>query len=114
MRALTVVEPGNVQLQERNEPEAHQGDVVIRPVVVGVCGTDLDIIDGTIDPDFVNYPIVIGHEWAGEITQGNDLLPHGSRVVVEGVVGVAAVARVGVAGVNAEPPRRRNAARFGL
>ena len=35
-------------------------------------------------------------------------------VVVEGVVGVAAVARVGVAGVNAEPPRRRNAARFGL
>jgi len=86
MRALTVVEPGNVQLQERNQPEAHQGDVVIRPVVVGVCGTDLDIIDGTIDPDFVNYPIVIGHEWAGEITQGNDLLPHGSRVVVEGVV----------------------------
>jgi 2-desacetyl-2-hydroxyethyl bacteriochlorophyllide A dehydrogenase len=86
MRALTVVEPGIVQLQEREEPIASGHELIIAPFVVGVCGTDLDIIDGTIDPGFVNYPIVIGHEWAGEIASGNAAFPVGTRVVVEGVI----------------------------
>ncbi len=86
MRALTVTAPGSIQLQIRDEPEITAGVLVLTPRVVGVCGTDLDIIDGTIDPDFVNYPIVIGHEWAGEIHVGNTDYPAGSRVVVEGVI----------------------------
>lgn len=87
MRALTVVEPGSVQLQTREPISTNANQLLIRPVVVGVCGTDLDIIDGTIDPDFVNYPLVIGHEWAGVVVTGNADLPAGTRVVVEGVIG---------------------------
>ena len=86
MRALTVVKPGTVELQQRDNIDSSPEQLLIAPRVVGVCGTDVDIIDGTIDPDFVNYPIVIGHEWAGEITHGNAGYPVGSRVVVEGVV----------------------------
>jgi 2-desacetyl-2-hydroxyethyl bacteriochlorophyllide A dehydrogenase len=65
--------------------------------VVGICGTDLDIVDGTIDPGFVRYPVTLGHEWSGIVTDiatqsasavGDDhaQLSIGDRVVVEGIV----------------------------
>lgn len=59
---------------------------MIRPRVVGLCGTDLDIIAGTIDPAFVGYPIVLGHEFAGELALPLGELPRGTRVVAEGIV----------------------------
>ncbi len=86
MRALTVVEPGTITLQQRDDVVASDGNLVISPKVVGVCGTDVDILDGTIDPDFVNYPIVIGHEWAGVVSVGSEAFPAGTKVVVEGVI----------------------------
>src|SRR5919206_273225 len=39
-------------------------EVVVRPAAVGICGTDLHIMDGEFAPSF---PIVPGHEFAGEI-----------------------------------------------
>jgi threonine dehydrogenase-like Zn-dependent dehydrogenase len=51
-----------------------------------MCGTDLELIDGTIDPAYVRYPLVLGHEWVGELVGGGDLGPPGSRVVVEGII----------------------------
>jgi threonine dehydrogenase-like Zn-dependent dehydrogenase len=45
-----------------------------------MCGTDLELIDGTIDPAYVRYPLVLGHEWVG-VLEGSD-----SLVVVEGVI----------------------------
>ena len=88
MRALTVIRPSESALLERHDPIAGPGEVLIRPVIVGLCGTDLEIIDGRIDPAFVSYPIVLGHEWSGVVVgsgPGVDLLP-GTRVVVEGIV----------------------------
>ena len=67
MRALTVVEPGQVELQQRPDLTADEGHALVAPQMVGVCGTDLDIIDGTIDPNFVRYPLVIGHEFSGTL-----------------------------------------------
>ena len=32
-----------------------------------MCGTDLELIDGTIDPAYVRYPLILGHEWVGEL-----------------------------------------------
>ena len=86
MRALTVRRPGEVELEQRPDPQPATGELLIAPVVVGICGTDLDIIDGTIDPAFVRYPIVLGHEWAGRVVAGNRSIPAGARVVVEGLV----------------------------
>ncbi len=86
MRALTVRRPGVVELERRPDPAPGSGELLIAPVVVGMCGTDLDIIDGTIDPAFVRYPIVLGHEWAGQVVVGDRSIPAGTRVVVEGLV----------------------------
>jgi 2-desacetyl-2-hydroxyethyl bacteriochlorophyllide A dehydrogenase len=86
MRALTVVEPGRIELQERPDITAREGEALVAPRVVGVCGTDLDIIDGTIDPNFVRYPLVIGHEFSGTLLSDANGVTAGTRVVVEGIV----------------------------
>ncbi len=73
---------------ERREPLCAQpGELVVKPVTVGLCGTDLELIDGTIDPAYVRYPLVIGHEWTGVVTASGDAVVRaGDRVVVEGIV----------------------------
>jgi 2-desacetyl-2-hydroxyethyl bacteriochlorophyllide A dehydrogenase len=86
MRALAVVQPGRLELQERSALVADAARALVAPHVVGVCGTDLDIIDGTIDPNFVRYPLVIGHEFAGTLRTPAGEVEAGARVVVEGIV----------------------------
>ncbi len=90
-RALIVLEPGNVALSARPAPVAARGETLIRPDLVGLCGTDLEIIGGQVDHAFVRYPIVLGHEWTGIVTGESPLA--GARVVVEGVVACGHCAR---------------------
>jgi 2-desacetyl-2-hydroxyethyl bacteriochlorophyllide A dehydrogenase len=86
MKALMVDHPGVVGIVERVAPTPAVDEVMVAPTLVGVCGTDLDLIDGTVDPAFVRYPLVLGHEWVGRLTQDSGTLRSGQRVVVEGVV----------------------------
>src|SRR6476646_10634258 len=85
--ALVVRRPGEVVLEERDAPRPGPGEVLIRPEVVGLCGTDLEIVDGQVDPAYTRYPLVLGHEWSGTVASpdGTALAP-GSRVVAEGIV----------------------------
>jgi L-iditol 2-dehydrogenase len=89
--ALVVTEPGQLVLASRPDPVAAPGETLVRPDLVGLCGTDLEIIDGQVDPAFVRYPIALGHEWTGVVTGDSPLA--GSRVVVEGVVACGHCAR---------------------
>ncbi len=83
MKALVVRGANDVALEEIPAPLARPGEVLIRPLVSGLCGTDLEIIAGSIDQAYVNYPVVLGHEWVGRRVDGGDLAP---LVVVEGIV----------------------------
>jgi L-iditol 2-dehydrogenase len=51
-----------------------------------MCATDLELIDGTIDPAYVRYPLVLGHEWVGVLEGDSDVGPEGTPVVVEGII----------------------------
>ena len=85
--ALVVSSPGEVSLEQRARPVPGPGEVLIRPAAVGLCGTDLDILAGRIDPAYVRYPLVLGHEWSGTVLAGGDgSLAPGTRVVAEGIV----------------------------
>ena len=92
--ALVVRQPGEVGLEECDVPRPGPGEVLIRPEVVGLCGTDLDIVAGRIDPSYIRYPLVLGHEWSGTVAgagPGADApagagLTAGTRVVGEGIV----------------------------
>jgi 2-desacetyl-2-hydroxyethyl bacteriochlorophyllide A dehydrogenase len=64
MKAAVVVTPGTIEIRTVPDPTPGPTDVVVQPAAVGICGTDLHIMDGEFAPSF---PIVPGHEFAGEI-----------------------------------------------
>jgi threonine dehydrogenase-like Zn-dependent dehydrogenase len=82
-----VVDGADAAVREWPEPVVGPGEVLVRPLRVGLCGTDLELIDATIDPTYVRYPLVLGHEWVGRL-DGDvaGVAPAGTVVVVEGVV----------------------------
>jgi threonine dehydrogenase-like Zn-dependent dehydrogenase len=87
MRAPVVRSPHDVALETLAEPTVGEDEVLVSPLLAGVCGTDLELIDGSIAPAYVRCPLVHGHEWVGQIL---DDLPgvasRAERVIVEGIV----------------------------
>ena len=59
-------------------PHAGPGELVLRNQVCGVCGTDVHIYHGEPGSADVNPPVVLGHEYSGEVVE-----------VGEGVTGFA-------------------------
>jgi 2-desacetyl-2-hydroxyethyl bacteriochlorophyllide A dehydrogenase len=86
--ALVVRKPGEVVLEDRTRAPAGAGEALVEPHFVGLCGTDLEIIRGDLDPAYTRYPLVLGHEWSGRVvevgTRVEGLAP-GDPVVVEGI-----------------------------
>lgn len=97
MTALIVRRPGQIGLERRGPSHAGPGDLLVRPDLVGLCGTDLEIIDGKIDPAYLNYPIALGHEWTG-IAVSSPLA--GRRVIVEGIIGCGYCVRCAACAAN--------------
>jgi len=88
MRAFVVTGPGAYGLTEVPEPEAGPGEVLVAPAAVGICGSDLELLDGRRPADYVRYPVVPGHEWSGRVVAcgaGVRGLTPGQAVVAEGV-----------------------------
>ena len=102
-RALVVEQPGSIGLAEREELAPGPGEVVVRVAYCGLCGTDLELLRGEVDPAFVRYPLTLGHEWSGiveAVGDGVELEP-GARCVAEGIIpcGHCASCRVGATNV---------------
>ena len=78
-------EADSVELQEIPVPEIGPDEVLLEVAAVGVCGSDLH--QWTADHSWpVNYPVVLGHEFAGTISRTGELVRNwsiGDRVVSE-------------------------------
>ena len=87
MKALVVTEPGSVDVAVVSEPQLVDHEVMVAPLISGMCGTDIELIDGGVDPAFVRYPLILGHEWVG-VLRGDvpGVAVAGDRVVVEGII----------------------------
>ena len=88
-RALVVDHPGAVAVVTRDPLSPGPDDVVCRPLLVGICGTDLELVRGDVDPAYARYPLTLGHEWVGVVTRlgvAATGVALGDRVVGEGVV----------------------------
>ncbi|TML72218.1 MAG: zinc-binding dehydrogenase [Actinobacteria bacterium] len=88
-RALVVERPGEIALVERPDLEPGPDEAVLRPAFCGVCGTDLELLRGDVDPAYVRYPVTLGHEWSGVVEgvgPGVENVAVGDRCVVEGIV----------------------------
>lgn len=92
MRAVIINTPGSVRVSSMPDPAPQPDEVVIRVGACGICGTDLHLIDG--DSPLARYPLVPGHEFAGEVVavgsavaqrngDGEASITIGSRVAVD-------------------------------
>lgn len=77
-----------------NEPKAERaGWARIRPILSGICGSDLGMVTGSTKLYFsavVSMPFVPGHEIVGELLDDCEDLPKGTRVVMDSVLTCAA------------------------
>lgn len=64
MKVLSLTALGTFELQERPIPQAAAGEVLLKVRAAGICGSDLPraYVNGPY-----HYPLVLGHEFAGEI-----------------------------------------------
>jgi 2-desacetyl-2-hydroxyethyl bacteriochlorophyllide A dehydrogenase len=88
-RALVITSPGIMSLHDVAELSPGPGEVVARPVYTGICGTDLELLAGVVDPAYTRYPLVPGHEWSGIIESvgpGVTGLKPGQPVIAEGII----------------------------
>jgi len=92
MRAVVIDAPGRIRVDNVPDPTPRPNEVLVRVGACGICGTDLHIIDG--DSPLARYPVIPGHEFAGEvvalgydIAQGNGNgeanITVGSRVAID-------------------------------
>ena len=78
-------DPHSVELRELPVPEIGEEDVLFKVQAVGICGSDLHQYNGKQSWP-VNYPVVLGHEFAGHIAQVGSRVSgfrEGDRVVSE-------------------------------
>ncbi len=65
MQAVVIEGPGDISAGELADPTPGPGEVVVAVRACGICGTDIHIADG--DLSNARYPLVPGHEFAGEV-----------------------------------------------
>jgi L-iditol 2-dehydrogenase len=70
MRALVVKAPNEFGVQEVQRPSPGRFEVLCKVNAVAICGTDPHIVQGHY-PGFwpKEWPLIPGHEWAGEIVE---------------------------------------------
>jgi L-iditol 2-dehydrogenase len=88
MKALVFEEPRTAAVRELDVPTIMADEVLVRSRNVGICHSDFELYEGRyIIP--VSYPIIPGHEWAGEVAEVGSAvatLRPGDRIVGECVV----------------------------
>jgi D-arabinitol dehydrogenase (NADP+) len=83
MKAVVYDEPGHFQVRQLPVPQPGAGELLLRVLVAGVCGTDLHLHAGEFGP---TYPLTPGHEFVGEavaVGPGVDQDLAGHRFVVD-------------------------------
>lgn len=75
MKAVTVIPgvPESLRLRDVPKPSPRRGQVLLKPLMVGVCGTDKEIIEGKYGkaPEGSDY-LILGHEALAEVAELGD------------------------------------------
>ena len=93
MQAIVIDGPGRAGPRDVEPDPMGPNDVSIRLLATGICGTDIEILNGNMayyTTGMAKYPIIPGHEWVGEVLAvGGDVsnFSMGDRVVGEVSIG---------------------------
>ncbi|MEI7845382.1 MAG: alcohol dehydrogenase catalytic domain-containing protein, partial [Chloroflexota bacterium] len=83
MKSIVIQKPNEISLVERDIPEPGLGELLIKVMASGICGTDLHIFRGEY---LGQYPVIPGHEFSGVVMSTGRLVARfrqGDRVAVE-------------------------------
>ena len=69
---------GKKMILEKNYPDPDFNETLVRVDLAGICGTDLEILDG-----YMQYAGILGHEFVGTVKQSDNSELIGKRVVGE-------------------------------
>jgi threonine dehydrogenase-like Zn-dependent dehydrogenase len=75
MKAFVVHSPRQSSIDDVEPPIASPGHVVVDISRAGICGTDVEFFDGDMayfQTGEAKYPIRLGHEWCGVVSQVGD------------------------------------------
>lgn len=89
MKALQYQDRGVARVAELPMPRITDDEVLVAARSVGVCHSDIDLLEGRYIIPF-SYPLIPGHEWSGEVVAvGRNVgaFAPGDRVVGECVIG---------------------------
>jgi 2-desacetyl-2-hydroxyethyl bacteriochlorophyllide A dehydrogenase len=75
VQAVVIEKPGDMSLKEVPDPVPGPEELVVAVKACGICGTDLHIFDGEFGP--ARYPLIPGHEFAGEVVSAGEWAPGG-------------------------------------
>jgi L-iditol 2-dehydrogenase len=90
---------GILEVEDAPQRSPGSGELLVAPDAVGICGTDLELLAGTmayLANGMASYPIVPGHEWTGIVVGvggGVTSFAEGDRVVGECTVSCGVCAR---------------------
>jgi threonine dehydrogenase-like Zn-dependent dehydrogenase len=89
VRALSVVpgRPDTATVEDRSDPPESDGAVLVDGLLMGVCGTDVEIVDnGYGTPPAGSAALVLGHESLGRVREAPTDSGFGAGDLVAGVV----------------------------
>ena len=67
MKVITILEPGKVEITEKEMPEVKEGEALLKILYGGICGSDLGTYRGTFA--YASYPRIPGHEFSAQIVE---------------------------------------------
>jgi threonine dehydrogenase-like Zn-dependent dehydrogenase len=103
MRRVSILGPHEFRVAEEPTPTIGPDDLLLAPLRVGICATDLELLDGSmvyLQNGMAVLPLTPGHEWVARVVEVGDAVTGfdvGDTVVGECSVGcgVCAVCRSG-------------------
>jgi threonine dehydrogenase-like Zn-dependent dehydrogenase len=84
MKAAFLTAPGKIEINDAPPPQFDEDEVLIEPICVGVCGSDISLFSGHRAPPA--YPLLLGHESVGLVRAVGakvNQFSAGQRVIVE-------------------------------
>jgi len=84
MKAALLYKPEKIEIGEIDAPRLGSDEVLIKPKIAGICGSDVSLFTGHRTPN--SYPLLLGHEVVGNVIAVGENVKQikiGQRVIVE-------------------------------
>ncbi|WP_045170409.1 zinc-dependent alcohol dehydrogenase family protein [Caldicellulosiruptor morganii] len=74
MKAAVFYGQRDLRVEEMELPVLREGEILVRVRACGICGTDVHIFNGAEGSAKVTPPVILGHEFCGEVVETKSLL----------------------------------------